>query len=274
MNGDQIDWNSVFSLSQGQETSATPTTTSSTAAAETQPTPAYTRSPSAGEKPKTDYSDNSSTDGATTDGAEAFCAEKGISGIGKNDRSNNGGIWLGKSNWQAKFKNGGSEHMWLVCWVENSFTGMTINVNRPEILIKLPVGKTQAVSFTPKVASACAPMYPSTNLALFGGVENTWFEANFGPADGSFVGTFDVSKNSCMDCDSISAVGSKCTSDMHTCVFECQDKSVKSCEKGYELKNCSPNNGGGGGYDVAMAGVGGGCNMGANSETIDVTFSN
>jgi hypothetical protein len=117
-------------------------------------------------------------------------------------------------------------------------------------------------------------MYPSTQLALFGGVENTWFEANFGPTDGSFVGTFDVSKNTCMDGDSISAVGSKCTSDMNTCVFECQDKSAKSCQYGYDLVNCSAGNGGGGGYDVVMAGVGGGCNMGANSETIDVTFSN
>lgn len=285
-----VDWNSVFSLSEEQKASATPTPAPSSAAPKAEPTPAYTPPPAEPKKnqeeekpkedkpkkqeePKDDYSDGGA-DGATTEGVDAFCAEKGISNVGKNDKSNNGGIWLGKSDWMANFKNGGSEDMWLVCWVENSFTGMTINVNRPEILIKLPVGKSQAVSFAPKVASACAPMYPSTKLAMFGGVENTWFEANFGPTDGSFAGTFDVSKNTCMDGDSISAVGSKCTSDMNTCVYECQDKSVKSCEKGYELKNCSASNGGGQGYDPIMAGVGGGCNMGANGEVIDVTFSN
>lgn len=291
---DTIDWDSVLSLSQQQQASATPTPAPSNAAPEAQPTPApaYTPAPAKPkeeetateekpqeekpkeEKPKEEKPSNDGGDGGSVDGVDAFCAEKGISNAGKNDQTSNGGIWLGTSDWMANFKNGGSEDMWLVCWKENSFTGMTINVNMPEILIKIPTGKSQAVSFAPKVASACAPMYPSTKLAMFGGVENTWVEFNFGPTDGSFVGTFDVSKNTCMDGDSISAVGSKCTSDMNTCVFECQDKSVKSCEKGYELKNCQAGNGGGGGYDPVMAGVGGGCSMGANSETIDVTFSN
>jgi hypothetical protein len=147
-------------------------------------------------------------------------------------------------------------------------------VNQPWVLAKIPVGENQTVSFAPKVASACAPLYPDTPLANFGGVHNTWVEFNYGPTDSSFVGTFDVSRNTRMQGDIIDARGSKCTSNMDTCVFKCQDPNAVSCEKGYQLDNCHASNGGGGGYDVVMQGVGGGCNMGANSEHIEVTFKN
>lgn len=208
------------------------------------------------------------------DGVEDFCKKKGIGMPGKNEKKPNGAIWLGHSDWTANFHNGGNKDVWVACWTESGFKGMTINVNQPWILAKIPVGANQTVSFAPKVAAACAPMYPDTPLANFGGVYNVWFEANYGPTDDSFVGTFDISKNTRMHGDSISAVGSKCVSDMHTCVYECQDKSVDSCTYGYELKNCQAGNGGGQGYDVVMQGVGGGCNMGATSEHIEVTFSN
>jgi hypothetical protein len=287
---DEIDWSSVFDLSNKKAPAATP----APAVAEVQEAaPSVTPSPAAPaytpeasstkeEAPKETESKKTNPIGdaigdfleGLTDGIEDFCKEKGISTPGKNDKSPNGGIWLGPSEWMANFHNAGSEDVWLTCWLENSFTGMTINVNQPAILVKIPVGGNQTVSFAPKKAAACAPMYPDTPLANFGGVFNPWFEANFGPSDGSFVGTFDVSKNTRMNGDSIEAVGSKCTSNMNTCCFECQDKSAESCEKGYELVNCNAGNGGGGGYDAVMQGVGGGCNMGASSESIDVTFKN
>lgn len=229
--------------------------------------PEKTEKPSLGDKIG-DFLEN------IAEGVEEFCKEKGIGKPGKNDKQPNGAIWLGHSDWTANFHNGGSKDVWVACWTDSGFTGMTINVNQPWILAKIPVGANQTVSFAPKVAVACAPMYPDTPLGNFGGVKNTWFEANFGPTDGSFVGTFDVSRNTHMNGNSISAVGSKCTSDMDTCVFECADKSVESCTYGYELKNCHSSNGGGGGYDVVMQGVGGGCNMGATSEHLEVTFSN
>jgi len=287
-----IDWNSVFSLKN--QATATPVpkkqldkepevepevTPTPTPTPEPTPEPEY-QAPSSTQQEKPKETKESLKDKigdfleGLTDGIEDFCKEKGINLPGKNDRSPNGGIWLGPSDWSANFHNAGDKPVWLACWTENKFTGMTINVNQPYILAKIPVGDNQTVSFTPKVAAACAPMYPNTPLANFGGVFNPWFEANFGPTDGSFVGTFDVSKNTRMRGDSIEAVGSKCVSDMNTCVYECADKSVDSCEKGYELKNCHAGNGGGGGYDVVMQGVGGGCSMGATSEKIEVTFRN
>ncbi|KAF2279098.1 uncharacterized protein EI97DRAFT_361017, partial [Westerdykella ornata] len=237
----KIDWDAVFNKKQaapGPEPSNSP-----------EPTPAPSQDkPKVQDKPEENKSPIQAIGDfleGLTDGIEDFCKQKGISNPGKNDKSPNGGIWLGHSEWSANFHNAGKEDVWVTCWKENSFTGMTINVNQPEILIKIPVGGNQTVSFAPKVASACAPIYSDTQLANFGGVNNPWFEANFGPTDGSFVGTFDVSKNVNMNGDIIEAHGSKCVSDMNTCVFECKDKSVQSCTTGYELRNCGASNGGG-----------------------------
>lgn len=281
----KVDWDAVFSL-KNKQPAATPAPEPEYKAPEPKPEkPSKPEKPAAPapapEEKKPKEAEKPSVGdqvgdwlGNIAEGVEDFCKKKGIGMPGKNEKKPNGGIWLGDSDWTANFKNGGNKDVWLACWTEGGFTGMTINVNQPWILAKIPVGKDLLVSFAPKVASACAPMYPDTPLANFGGVFNPWFEANFGPTDGSFVGTFDVSKNTRMNGDNISAVGSKCVSDMNTCVYECKDKSVDSCTYGYELKNCQASNGGGQGYDVVMQGVGGGCNMGATSEHIEVTFSN
>jgi hypothetical protein len=203
------------------------------------------------------------------DGIEAFCSEKKIAGPGKNDKSPNGGIWLGHSDWSANFHNAGSEKVWLACWQDKGFSGMTLNVNLPDILIKIDVGGNQTVSFAPGASSACAPLYSNTVLGNFGGVKNTWFEATFGD-----YGAFDISRNVDMNGNSIEAVGSKCTSNMDTCVFKCKNPNASDCMTGYELFNCDSGNGGGGGYDPIMQGTGGGCAMGASSEKIQVTLSN
>ena len=157
----------------------------------------------------------------------------------------------------------------LSCWQAKGFNGMSLNVNNPDILVKIPAGKSIELSFKEKMPSACAPFYASTALAQFGGVNNTWWEVTFGQD-----GAFDVSRNVNMHGDNIYSKGSKCTSDMSTCVFKCKD-GMDTCEKGedYYLDNCEASSGGGGGYDVVMAGVGGGCSMGQNSETVKVVFS-
>jgi hypothetical protein len=87
------------------------------------------------------------------------------------------------------------------------------------------------------------------------------------------MGVFNVSKNVYMKGCDLSMQGATCTSDKTRCIFECQDKNADSCEFGYELLNCSASNGGGGGYDTVMQGVGGGCNMPTNGERIKVSFS-
>lgn len=203
------------------------------------------------------------------DGVEDWIKEKGISKIGVNSETDNGKMWLGNSSpWKATFTNDGSGDGLVTCWNDNGFTGMTINVNQPELTFKLPVGGSQDVSFAANVPAACSIFYSNTELGMFGGCDNTWWEATFGN-----TGAFDVSRNVNMNGNSIHSKGSKCTSDMDTCVFKCKDSSAASCETGYDLFNCGADSGGGGGYDSVMQGTGGGCSMGQDGETVQVTFS-
>jgi hypothetical protein len=66
---------------------------------------------------------------------------------------------------------------------------------------------------------------------------------------------------------------------MEVCAFQCKKdangKRPSTCgEAGtYELTQCDSANGGGQGFDVVMQGVGGGCAMGSDGETVKVTFS-
>jgi hypothetical protein len=188
---------------------------------------------------------------------------------GVNSKTNNGGIWIGTdSDWQMEVTNGGSKNAVFYCWKANGFSGMSINKNTPDISVGLKPGQKVDLAFAAGVPAACAPATDSSKLALFGGLYETWAEVTFGKD-----GAFDVSRNVNMKGCNISMKGSKCTSDMTTCVFKCKDTSVDSCETGYTLDNCDAGNGGGGGYDPVMAGVGGGCAMGSSSEKIKVTFS-
>lgn len=206
-------------------------------------------------------------------GVEAIASKVGCK-VGKNDKSNNGGIWIGDdSAWKATFTNEDSSDSVIYCWRSNAdgvFTGMSVNVHVPDISVGLKKGESVTLSFAANVPAACAPVYSTTQLALFGGLDNTWWEVTFGNS-----GAFDVSRNVNMNGSKISSQGSKCKSDMDTCVFKCKDSNAKSCEKGsdYDLFNCAAGNGGGGGYDATMAGTGGGCAMGSDGETVHVSYS-
>ncbi|KAF2849579.1 hypothetical protein T440DRAFT_469326 [Plenodomus tracheiphilus IPT5] len=203
-------------------------------------------------------------------GVESIAANIGAK-LGKNDENNNGGIWVGNdSPWKATFTNDDNSDAVIYCWKANGFSGMSVNVNVPEVSVGLKGGESVTLSFAPDVPAACAPAFSDTKLALFGGLDNTWWEVTFGKS-----GCFDVSRNVNMKGNKISSKGSKCTSDMETCVFKCKNPNANSCEAGtdYDLFNCGASNGGGGGYDAVMAGTGGGCAMGANGETVQVTFS-
>jgi hypothetical protein len=284
-----VDWNSVF---------ATPTPTPTPAAApkvadvkaQAEPTPDATKKESSTTSAKPAATSTESgdvlgdlgdalgdlgddiTDAVSDflDGVEAW-AEKLSCKTGVNKKSAWDGIWIGgDSKWKAEFTNDRSnEDMLLSCWKANGFSGMSINVNSPDILVKVPAGKSIELSFAEKMPAACAPAYPSTKLAMFGGINNTWWEVTFGKD-----GAFDVSRNVNMNGDSISSKGSKCVSDMETCVFKCKN-GMDTCEAGtdYDLFNCNASGGGGGGYDTVMAGTGGGCSMGQDSETVKVVFS-
>ena len=208
------------------------------------------------------------------EGVEDVIKALGVISTGKNDKSNNGAIWVGDDgDWKAEFTNDANEDAVIFCWKADGFSGMSLNVNQPEISVGLKSGQKTVVSFAPNVPSACAPAYKDTKLANFGGLDQTWWEVTFGE-----FGAFDVSRNVNMKGRKISSVGSKCTSDMDVCVFKCKEKNGKtpdSCEAGtdYDLFGCGAGTGGGGGYDPIMAGTGGGCAMGSSKETVKVSFS-
>ncbi|KAJ4371754.1 hypothetical protein N0V86_008307 [Didymella sp. IMI 355093] len=208
------------------------------------------------------------------EGVENIVKSLGIVSVGKNDKSNNGAIWIGEdSDWKAEFTNDANEDAVIFCWKADGFSGMSLNVNQPEISVGLKSGQKTVVSFAADVPAACAPAFSSTKLANFGGLHQTWWEVTFGQ-----FGAFDVSRNVNMKGNTISSKGSKCVSDMDVCVFKCKEKNgvtPDSCEAGtdYDLFGCGASSGGGGGYDAVMAGTGGGCAMGSSGETVKVSFS-
>ncbi|OAL52460.1 hypothetical protein IQ07DRAFT_585635 [Pyrenochaeta sp. DS3sAY3a] len=267
-----INWSSVFA-------SPTPAPASSQAveAKKVEPTPtpapaAPTPTPAA-EPTKKPETVTDIVSGFVTDlfsGVEAIASKAGAK-IGKNDKSANGGIWVGSdSAWTAEFTNDANRDSVLYCWKANGFSGMSVNVNVPEISVGLKAGQKVQLSFAENVPAACAPVFADTALAIFGGWDQTWWEVTFGQ-----YGAFDVSRNVNMLGNSIHSKGSKCTSDMNTCVFKCKDSSRKSCEQGadYDLFNCGAGTGGGGGFDTVMQGTGGGCSMGSAGEKVIVTYS-
>ncbi|KAJ8112598.1 hypothetical protein OPT61_g5067 [Boeremia exigua] len=207
-------------------------------------------------------------------GVQGIVKSLGIISAGKNDKSNNGAIWVGDDgDWKAEFTNDANEDAVIFCWKADGFSGMSLNVNQPEISVGLKSGQKTVVSFAADVPAACAPAYKDTKLANFGGLDQTWWEVTFGQ-----YGAFDVSRNVNMKGRNIYSKGSKCESSMDKCVFKCKPVNgvePDSCEKGtdYDLFGCGAGSGGGGGYDPIMAGTGGGCAMGSSSETVKVSFS-
>jgi len=276
---DEINWSSVFASPAAKPTPA----------AENKPVAVVTPTPAAKKETPTPVAPSSKA-AETSKAAEpsaskpnnpvgnlvedvfagvASIANKLGAQIGKNDKSDNGGIWIGGDGaWGMDVTNSGSNDAVFYCWKANGFSGMSINKFVPDVSVGMKAGQTVKLSFAPNVPAACAPATASTALALFGGLDETWAEVTFGQN-----GAFDVSRNVNMNGCNISMKGSKCVSDMNTCVFKCQDESARSCEKGYNLINCNANNGGGGGYDPIMQGVGGGCAMANEGERLTVSFS-
>ncbi|KAF1832820.1 hypothetical protein BDW02DRAFT_624808 [Decorospora gaudefroyi] len=284
-----VDWSSVFATPTPAAAAKDSPVAEVQAAEATAEAPAYKPKPSTtvAKPAKTSASKPAATSSSSDDnddiadsigdfiddlmhGVETLASKLGCK-VGKNDKSNNGGIWIGDdSDWKAEFTNEGNEDAVLYCWKADGFSGMIIKDNTPEISVGVKSGQTVNISFAPNVPAACAPAFSDTKMAFFGGLEQTWWEVTFGE-----WGCFDVSRNVNMNGNSIRAKGSKCVSDMDTCVYKCRDSGASSCEAGsdYDLFNCNASGGGGGGYDPIMAGTGGGCAMGSNGESVKVAFS-
>lgn len=270
-----VDWSSVFASSSTPTPTPTPSSVKVEAAPTSAPEAAYTPKPEPTSEEAAKPTDDNKPGNIVNDimsGVESLIKKIGICSVGENSETNNGKIWIGDdSDWTVKMVNAADSDVTVFCWADAGFTGMTLNVNKPLISVALAPGASQVLSWASGFSSACAPVYPDTQLAMFGGIQNTWFEMT--PPNGQpGSGCFDISRNVNMNGNSISAQGSKCKSDMDTCVFKCKSGG-QSCTVGYDLFNCDAGNGGGGGYDPVMAGTGGGCAMASDKEQVTVTFS-
>lgn len=260
-----------------QDTSAAPTSSVAIVKAQEVQSSAAASTTAAAPSSSAAATTSSSSDGVVTDllqGVESIVKSIGIVSVGKNDESDNGAIWIGDdSDWKAEFTNDADEEVVIFCWNSDGYSGMCLNVNQPEISVGLKSGEKTILSFAANVPAACAPAFSSTTLSDFGGLNQTWWEVTFGE-----WGAFDVSREVNMNGRTISSKGSKCTSDMDVCVFKCKEVdgvTPDSCESGssYELYGCDASSGGGGGYDTATSGTGGGCSMGSTSETVQISVS-
>lgn len=270
-----IDWASVLATVNFAPT-PTPEVQVKVASAVVTPSPTPTPSSTEAAKPSETAKSNpiSNIVEGLFEGLSQVMSKLDIKAQPKNSVTPNGALWLGDAGTaplRVKHINKSGQDMTLFCWVSNSgYTGFTINVNAAAVGVKLPKdGSAVVTSHGNKVPFGCSPVVNGIGLP-FGGVNNTWFEGEQHIADnGQLYGTFDISKNPNMNGTPISSQGSKCTSNMKTCVFECN--SGDSCVTGYTLKDCGPHNGGHKGFDQKEQGDGGGCSM-SSQESITVHY--
>lgn len=270
-----VDWSSVFATPTPQPAPQPPAQASKPAVTPKPAPPAYTpapKPPKETEAPKPPKpSGGHGNIESMIEGAKHVFQRLNVDGYenAKNLKVPTGDAWIdtdGSAQWATEFINESGDDVMVTCWPVAGYTGLTINKNQPPIGVLLPAnGGTVNVGFAPNTGMACAPVYPNTVLGFFGGVLDTLFEVTFGQ-----WGTFDISREVHLGGHSISAKGSKCTSDMETCVFKCEN-GADTCTTGYSLLNCGTAQGGGTGEYAGAAS--GGCSMSPNGEKVKVTFS-
>ncbi|KAH8722956.1 hypothetical protein GQ44DRAFT_741318 [Phaeosphaeriaceae sp. PMI808] len=279
---DKVNWSSVFASSatptptpeqKKPVTSATPTPEPKETPSPSSTKPAETPKPSATpSKPSVDDKIVDVVDDVMA--GVAALADSFKYKIGTNAKTASAdNIWIGKDGkYGMDVTNIGTENAVWYCWVDRqagAFTAPFVNANTPDISVGIAPGKTISLSF-PEKPTACSPLKAGLPDP-YGMIMNTWAEAQFSGSPG----VFDVSRNPNMQGSVITMKGSKCTSDYQNCVFRCKDPNAKSCKEGadYELFNCGAHNGGQSGFNPAMGGVGGGCEMGSGPERLKVTFT-
>jgi hypothetical protein len=190
----------------------------------------------------------------------------GFSAAGLNSQDSSAGVWIGDDGpYTNEFINSSGEDIILTIW---GAEGSWVNAQAPLITVSMPPGGTITISFASGQSGAWAGVYGDTTL-VNGQVCNTWGEYTFSPP-----GVVDVSKEVNMNGHGMSIVGPQCTTDMNTCVFECSDPGVTSCEFDYELLNCSAGSQPGAQYGTYGGAASGGCGwLGANSAKLTTTFT-
>ena len=186
----------------------------------------------------------------------------GFKNLGQNSNTNNGQCWLGSDGPNTNVvKNGASEPIIVVVWGPVG-SWMTDAAKAPLITVSLAPGQSQTISCA-DISGGMAALYGDTTLSPYGQVYNTWVEFTYGS-----WGTVNVSREVRMDGNPVSVVGSKCTTDMNTCVFTCKSGNTCGDVNTYQINNCGAQNNG----QASADGMNGGCLMGANAQ-LTTTFS-
>jgi len=145
----------------------------------------------------------------------ALLSKIGLTQIGANAASNNGGVWLGGDGpYVNDFINSSGEEIILVIW---GVAGSWVNAVKPLITVSIPAGAVQTVSFANGASGAWAPIYPDTVMSQWGQISQTWGEFTF---NGQWS-TVDVSREVNMSGKKMSIFDGQCTSDFDRCVFQC-----------------------------------------------------
>lgn len=177
----------------------------------------------------------------------------GFSALGINSVSSSGlNAWVGSDGkWTNEFINQSGNDLVLVVWGP---LGSWVTAVQPHITVSIPAGGSQTVSFPDGWSGAWAPFHPGQTSMVNGQISDTWGEATF-QAPYSVV---DVSREVNYGGKSMSIVGPTCTSDMNTCVFQCQN-GLNTCLTGYELLNCATGSQAGANYGTYNGAASGGC---------------
>lgn len=142
----------------------------------------------------------------------------GVSAVGTNAVSSNGGAWIGTDGaYTVQMINKASEDITVVVW---GSVGSWVNVKVPAITISLAQGAKKTISFSDGYSGAFSAIYSDTKL-VNGQISNTWGECTFGSQ-----GVCDVSREVNMSGHDLEIVGPSCTSNMSTCVFVCDSGNV------------------------------------------------
>ena len=194
---------------------------------------------------------------------EAKMIALGVKATGTNSKTNNGAVWIGNDGaYTNEFSNASDEDLILVCWGSQ---GSWVNAVVPLITVSIPSGGKTTLSYANGNSGACAAIYSDTEL-VDGQICNTWIEYTYGPS-----GVLDVSREVNMSGHPIEAVGPSCTTNMDTCVFECD--TGNSCLTGYTLKNCANGSQAGATYGQYDGADSGGCGGLGNAAAIKTCFT-
>jgi len=212
-------------------------------------------------QPSSTGSTGGTSSGLTSDDAKKL-ASLGFQATGTNAKDSSGGVWIGSGGaYTSSFTNSYTSGIILVVWGPGA---CWVNAHTPLITVSLPPQGSTTISFAYQQSGAWSAVYPDTTL-VNGQISNTWAEYTF-----TSSGVVDVSRLVNGNGHSLEVVGPSCTSNMSTCVFECN--SGTTCMTGYKLVNCGSQSGAQLGTDSNGADSGGCGWNGATSGSFKTTF--